>query len=89
MLITLECVLIGLVAGWATGRMMLPTSHDPFLDLLAGVIGGVTGGGMAVVLGAGAATLILTLVSAMLGAVVVTSARHALASRARPGWRHW
>ena len=37
-------VVIGMIAGWATGRIMKGAGYGPLMNLLLGIVGGIVGG---------------------------------------------
>ena len=37
-------ILVGLVAGWATGKIMKGSGYGPFTDIALGIVGGIIGG---------------------------------------------
>ena len=37
-------VLVGLIAGWAAGRIMRGSGYGPLMDIVLGILGGVIGG---------------------------------------------
>ncbi len=66
-------MMIGLVAGWLAGKILKGDGYGPFMDLVMGIGGAVTGGLLmrsAGIRGYGG-TIITTLV-AMIGAVLLT-----------------
>ena len=66
-------ILIGLVAGFLTGKIMRGAGFGPLVDILVGVIGAIIGGLIMVTLGyAGSGGFLYTVVIAVLGAVVLT-----------------
>src|SRR5438132_14373790 len=44
MLWLLWVVLVGLIAGWATGKIMKGSGYGPLMDIALGIVGGVIGG---------------------------------------------
>ena len=75
-------IFVGLIAGWATGKIMTGAGYGVFTDILLGIIGGVVGGWLLSLLGFSAGGgLIPSVFVAILGAVVLV----ALPSRARFG----
>jgi uncharacterized membrane protein YeaQ/YmgE (transglycosylase-associated protein family) len=38
-------IIVGLIAGWATGKIMRGEGYGPFLDIVIGIIGAIVGGG--------------------------------------------
>jgi len=37
-------VVIGMIAGWATGKIMKGAGYGPLMNLLLGIVGGIVGG---------------------------------------------
>jgi uncharacterized membrane protein YeaQ/YmgE (transglycosylase-associated protein family) len=44
MLGILYIVVIGLIAGWATGKIMKGSGYGPLVDIVLGIVGAVVGG---------------------------------------------
>jgi uncharacterized membrane protein YeaQ/YmgE (transglycosylase-associated protein family) len=66
-------IIVGLVAGWATGKIMRGEGYGPFLDILIGIIGAIVGGWIMRALGfSGQGGMIYTILLAIGGAVVLT-----------------
>ncbi|MGC2210184.1 MAG: GlsB/YeaQ/YmgE family stress response membrane protein [Candidatus Korobacteraceae bacterium] len=67
-------VVVGLIAGWATGKIMRGAGYGVFMDIILGIIGAVIGGWVMRSLGfAGQGGLIYTVLVAIGGAVVLTA----------------
>ena len=65
-------IIVGVIAGWATGKIMKGGGYGFWLDLILGVIGAVVGGFIARHLGlAESGGMIYTILVAMFGAIVV------------------
>ena len=65
-------ILVGLVAGWATGKIMKGGGYGFFVDIILGIVGAVVGGFIARHLGlAASGGLIYTILVAIVGAVIV------------------
>jgi uncharacterized membrane protein YeaQ/YmgE (transglycosylase-associated protein family) len=65
-------VLVGLVAGWATGKIMKGGGYGFIVDVLLGIAGAVVGGFIARHLGLGAhGGFIYTVLVAIAGAVIL------------------
>jgi uncharacterized membrane protein YeaQ/YmgE (transglycosylase-associated protein family) len=62
-------IIIGLVAGWAAGKIMKGGGYGPVMDIVLGVVGAVVGGWLLGALGIYAGGLIGTIVVAIVGAV--------------------
>jgi uncharacterized membrane protein YeaQ/YmgE (transglycosylase-associated protein family) len=66
-------IVVGLIAGWATGKLMKGSGYGPLMDIVVGVIGALIGGFVMQSLGyAGQGGLIYTILVAILGAVLLT-----------------
>jgi uncharacterized membrane protein YeaQ/YmgE (transglycosylase-associated protein family) len=68
-------IFVGLIAGWATGKIMKGSGYGVFMDILLGICGGVIGGWILRLLGLYASGgLIASIFVAILGAVVLVAA---------------
>lgn len=66
-------VLVGLIAGWATGKLMRGAGYGPFMDIIVGIVGAVVGGWIMQALGfAGRGGMVYTILVAIGGAVLLT-----------------
>jgi uncharacterized membrane protein YeaQ/YmgE (transglycosylase-associated protein family) len=66
-------ILVGLIAGWLTGKIMRGGGFGFFGDILIGILGAVAGGFLMTHLGfAGQGGMIYTIIVAVLGAVILT-----------------
>ena len=65
-------ILVGLVAGWATGKIMKGGGYGFWLDILLGIVGAMVGGFIASHLGFSASGgLIYTILIALGGSILV------------------
>ncbi len=65
-------ILVGLVAGWLTGKVMKGGGYGFFVDIILGIVGGLVGGFIARALGfSPAGGLIYTILIATAGAILV------------------
>ncbi|HUN83433.1 MAG TPA: GlsB/YeaQ/YmgE family stress response membrane protein [Terracidiphilus sp.] len=65
-------ILVGLVAGWATGKIMKGGGYGFFVDIILGIVGAIVGGFIARHLGlASSGGMIYTILVAIVGAVIV------------------
>lgn len=65
-------ILVGLIAGWATGKLMKGSGYGAIGDIIIGILGAVLGGWIMRELGhAGEGGLIYTILVAIGGAVVL------------------
>jgi len=71
-------IIIGIVAGWLTGKIMKGSGYGVLGDLVLGIVGAIVGGWVAGLLGIGSYGLIGTLLIAVLGAVLVVALVRAL-----------
>jgi len=68
-------IIIGIVAGWLTGKIMRGTGYGWLLDMVVGLIGAVVGGALFHVLGYGGPGehgLIVSIIISVIGAVIFT-----------------
>jgi uncharacterized membrane protein YeaQ/YmgE (transglycosylase-associated protein family) len=65
-------IIVGLIAGWATGKIMKGSGYGFIVDVLLGIVGAVVGGYVAQALGISpVGGLIYTILIAIVGAVLV------------------
>ena len=65
-------IIVGLIAGWATGKIMKGTGYGVIGDLILGIVGAVVGGYVAGALGISpAGGMIYTILIAIVGAVLI------------------
>jgi uncharacterized membrane protein YeaQ/YmgE (transglycosylase-associated protein family) len=62
-------VLVGLIAGWAAGKIMKGGGYGTVMDIVLGIIGAVVGGRLLSLFGIYAGGFIGTIVVAIIGAV--------------------
>jgi uncharacterized membrane protein YeaQ/YmgE (transglycosylase-associated protein family) len=66
-------IIVGLIAGWATGKIMRGSGYGAFMDIIIGIVGAVVGGWIMRALGFSAqGGTIYTILVAILGAVILT-----------------
>ncbi|MGA2960471.1 MAG: GlsB/YeaQ/YmgE family stress response membrane protein [Candidatus Korobacteraceae bacterium] len=66
-------IIVGLIAGWATGKIMRGAGYGAVMDIVIGIIGAVVGGWIMRTLGfVGQGGMIYTILVAIGGAVVLT-----------------
>jgi uncharacterized membrane protein YeaQ/YmgE (transglycosylase-associated protein family) len=63
---------VGLIAGWATGKIMSGEGYGVVHDILLGIVGAVIGGWVVGLLGFGGSGLIYSVAVAILGACLLT-----------------
>ena len=67
-------IIVGLIAGWATGKIMKGSGYGVLMDIGLGIVGAVVGGMLLGILGISTSGgLLPTIVLAILGAVVVVA----------------
>lgn len=77
-------VVVGLIAGWQTGRRMRGYGYGPLMDGVMGAAGGVMGGFIAGASGFSAtANIIFSVLGALLGAVTATGITGLASGRSR------
>jgi uncharacterized membrane protein YeaQ/YmgE (transglycosylase-associated protein family) len=62
-------IAVGLIAGWAAGKIMKGRGYGPFVDILLGIAGGIVGGFLLGLLGIHGEGLIGSILVAIVGAV--------------------
>jgi uncharacterized membrane protein YeaQ/YmgE (transglycosylase-associated protein family) len=62
-------VVVGLIAGWAAGKIMKGGGYGTVMDIVLGIVGAVVGGWLLGLLGISAGGLIGTILVAIVGAV--------------------
>ena len=68
-------IVVGLIAGWAAGKIMKGSGYGVLVDILLGVAGAVVGGWIMRLLGfSTSGGLVPTILVAILGAVVLVAA---------------
>jgi uncharacterized membrane protein YeaQ/YmgE (transglycosylase-associated protein family) len=68
-------IIIGVIAGWVTGKLMKGSGYGFFMDMIIGLVGAVVGGFIATHLGIappGQQGLIVSIIIAVVGAVILT-----------------
>ena len=72
-------IIVGLVAGWATGKIMKGSGYGPLMDIVLGIVGGILGGWVIRLLGfSTGGGLIPSILVAILGAVILVAIARAL-----------
>lgn len=62
-------VVVGLIAGWAAGKIMRGGGYGAIVDILLGIVGAVVGGWLLGALGIHAGGLVGTIIVAIIGAM--------------------
>ena len=68
-------VIIGIIAGFITGKLMQGSGYGMFMDMVIGLVGAVVGGFLATHLGLagpGQSGMLMTILIAVVGAVILT-----------------
>jgi uncharacterized membrane protein YeaQ/YmgE (transglycosylase-associated protein family) len=64
-------IVVGLIAGWAAGRIMKGGGYGVVMDIVLGIIGAVVGGWLMGMFGISAGGFVGTIIVAIIGAVVL------------------
>jgi uncharacterized membrane protein YeaQ/YmgE (transglycosylase-associated protein family) len=64
-------IIVGLIAGWAAGKIMKGGGYGVVMDIVLGIVGAVIGGWLVGILGIHAGGFIGTILVAILGAVIL------------------
>jgi len=62
-------IVVGLIAGWAAGKIMKGGGYGVAMDIVLGIVGAVVGGWLLGILGVQAGGLIGTIIVAIIGAI--------------------
>ena len=62
-------IVVGLIAGWAAGKIMKGGGYGPAMDIVLGIVGAVVGGWLMGMLGIYAGGFLGTIVIAIIGAI--------------------
>ena len=66
-------IIVGLIAGWATGKIMRGSGYGVLMDIVVGIIGAIIGGWIMRAVGfSGQGGMLYTILIAILGAVILT-----------------
>ena len=66
-------IVIGLIAGYLTGRIMRGAGFGPIVDIVVGILGAIVGGIVMIYLGyAGSGGFLYTVLVAVIGAILLT-----------------
>src|SRR5690348_18379678 len=75
-------IIVGLIAGWVTGKLMRGAGYGALGDIILGIIGGVIGGWIMRAIGFSAqGGMIYTIIVAVIGAVILTAIFRAITGR--------
>ena len=64
-------IVVGLIAGWAAGKIMKGGGYGVIADIILGILGAIIGGWVVGALGFGGGGLIWSILVAILGAVIL------------------
>jgi len=64
-------IIVGLIAGWAAGKIMKGGGYGVLADIVLGILGAIVGGWVVGLLGIGGGGLIWSILVAILGAVLL------------------
>ena len=79
-------IIVGLIAGWVTGKIMSGSGYGALMDIVLGIIGAIVGGEIMSLLGfARAGGTIYTILVAIGGAVLLTWIVRLISGRGRGG----
>jgi uncharacterized membrane protein YeaQ/YmgE (transglycosylase-associated protein family) len=66
-------IIVGLIAGWITGKIMKGSGYGAIMDIVVGIVGAIVGGFIMRAVGfAGSGGMIYTIIVAVIGAVILT-----------------
>ncbi|HVC90609.1 MAG TPA: GlsB/YeaQ/YmgE family stress response membrane protein [Acidobacteriaceae bacterium] len=66
-------IIVGIIAGWITGKIMSGGGYGVLMDMVVGIIGAIIGGFTMRSMGfAGSGGMLYTILVAVLGAVILT-----------------
>jgi uncharacterized membrane protein YeaQ/YmgE (transglycosylase-associated protein family) len=66
-------IIVGLIAGWITGKIMKGSGYGTLMDIVIGIVGALIGGFIMRALGfSGQGGMIYTIIVAVIGAVILT-----------------
>lgn len=81
-------IIVGLIAGWATGKIMRGSGFGPLMDIVVGIAGGILGGWIMRALGfQGQGGTIYTILLAIAGGVILTAIFRAIIGNRGGGGR--
>ena len=70
-------ICVGLVAGWATGKLLKGSGYGTLADIVIGILGAIVGGFVMRAIGfAGSGGFVYTVCVAVLGAVILVYLEH-------------
>jgi len=66
-------IVVGLIAGWATGKLMKGSGYGWLMDIVLGIVGAIIGGYVMSALGLFGGGLIYSILVAILGACILVA----------------
>src|SRR5215813_9204836 len=79
-------VIVGLVAGWVTGKIMRGSGQGFLMDVVLGIAGAIAGGWIMRAIGfAGRGGMIYTILVAILGSVILTFLYRLISGKTKRG----
>ena len=66
-------IIVGLIAGWITGKLMKGSGYGTLMDIVVGIIGAIVGGFIMRAAGfSSSGGMLYTIIVAVIGAVILT-----------------
>ena len=66
-------IIVGLIAGWITGKLMKGSGYGTLMDIVVGIVGAIVGGFIMRAAGfSSSGGMIYTIIVAVIGAVILT-----------------
>jgi uncharacterized membrane protein YeaQ/YmgE (transglycosylase-associated protein family) len=66
-------IIVGLIAGWLTGKLMKGSGYGALMDIVVGIIGAIVGGFIMRAAGfSSSGGMLYTIIVAVIGAVILT-----------------
>ena len=79
-------VIVGFIAGWATGKIMRGSGHGFLMDVVIGIAGAIAGGWIMRAIGfAGRGGMIYTILVAIVGSVILTLLYRLITGKSKRG----
>lgn len=66
-------IIVGILAGWITGKLMRGSGYGVVMDLILGLVGALVGGFIASALGIATYHMLGSIIMAVIGAVLVVA----------------
>lgn len=75
-------IVVGLIAGWATGKIMKGSGYGPLTDILLGIVGAILGSRILGLVGIySSGGIVPNIIVAMVGAVILVALVRAIRKR--------